>query len=648
MLGLINHTRNDSKDWLKDQHIILHVGNIDFLFTEGDKFVKSSNVSDFENVRIRFRLETNYHAHVFWAWANYIAEEFAMQKSRNGTIDQASIGGFLSLEMVKIYNKANDYLLLEVLSNLMFYNITKNNISCIDFFTSSSLNQTTAEKVCSLLPEFSQRWNFSADGMKTMINVCWYKRDYFWVAFTNITNLTNMEVEFICGSANTQDPKSFGSIKKYSDQRLHDFYDCEKVSRSCSQTEFTAKQWGNSSITRNVLPELSAINKKFVNSYSLKDWEPEMFPKMWEYYAVLEKYPNFTTNNTVKGFNTSVSRIHLSYQRFFNQMIRFAIIDYNFNYTEDIIRLFKTDDPKALYNYIKYMMINHVLNGMTTIKTVKELLWGYKNSFIHKIKTLNPQEGGDPSLPDTVSLMTNITYDTSFNNTQSVFSGETDVSKVRMYKEIYGIPYVTFNDTAFNGNDSYVLYTNPWVNKTDFGGTDSFGNSPNIDKNSKVYIYVTDLFKGGYGVCNGETHDYNGVEALTFRLPESYMQNKENNPENANFYLDRWNGLLNLTSIKKLPLMLSKYSHLGLDLDAHKNVKIYIDKNRTTLLTPDSKYDVQIDVEPYSGAGLSATLNLQANYEYQQDNLFSNPNYGLLPVFSLKRSGTWTDEAVNN
>ena len=128
-MKITNHTPSGSETWLKDEHIILHVGNIDFLFTEGEKFLKSGNISDFENVRKRFLLETNYHAHVFYGWVNYIADEFAMQKSRNGTMDQASIGSFLSLEMVKIYNKANDYLLLEVLSHLMLYNVKKNNIT---------------------------------------------------------------------------------------------------------------------------------------------------------------------------------------------------------------------------------------------------------------------------------------------------------------------------------------------------------------------------------------------------------------------------------------------------------------------------------------------------------------------------------------
>lgn len=645
-MKICNHTPVGSTDWLKEPYILLHIGNIDYLFTEGDKFMKSGNLSDLEGVRQRFLLDTHHQAHVFYAWVNNVADEFAMQKSRNGTIDMSSIGSFLSDKMVKLYNKANEYLLLEVLSNLMLYNITHNNISCVDFFVASNLNETQAANVCKNVPDFHMDWFSSTNSMKTMILVCWYKKDYNWDLFRNLTNLTDIDLEFICESSNAPNNISFGKIKTYVDKRVHDFYECDRVSLTCSQAEFTAKQWGNSSITRNVLPELAAMNKKFIPTNTLADWEPEMFSKPWEYYAVIAKYPHFTTNNSVVGFNTTVSRKLLTYDRFFNQMIRFVIVDYDFGILDDVERLFQTKDVKALYNYIKYMMISHVFTGAVSTRSVKELLWGYTDSFIHDIKTKDPQQGGDPSLPDVVSLQTNITYDMSFNNTQSVLSGKGDISRVRTYQEINGLRYINFNDTAFNGNTSYIVYTNPWVNETEFGGTDSFGNAPTLDKSSTVNLYVTDLYRGGYGICKGETAEYNGVEALRFRLPTSYMQSKHSNPANAVFYMDRWNGLLNLTSVKKLPLMISTYSHYLLDEDAYKNVKIYQDKNRTILMTPDSKYDSNIDIEPYSGAGFSATLNILAHVEYQQDSLFSNPNYGLLPVFALTRTGKWTDEAV--
>ena len=651
MMWITNHTRNNSNssEYTRSPHSILHIGNIDFLFTEGEKALNSGNMSNWKSIQQRFNLSTPYHAHVFYGWVNYIADEFAMQKSRNGTIDQASVGTFLSIEMLKIYNKANSYLLLEVLSNLMLYNVTVNNISCNDLFVASSLNTTQATNICRIVPGFNEsQWNTSADAMKTLIDVCWYKRDVAWTTFANQTNLTNMEIEFICDSSNFPDNRSFGNIKAYSDKRLHDFYSCDRVSLTCSQTEFTAKQWGNSSITRHVLPELNIINKKFINTTSLNGWEPELFPKPWEYYAVIAKYPNFTSNaSNIIGFNTTVSRKLLTYERFFNQMTRFVLIDYNFNYTADIERLFMTNDSKAVYNYIKYMMITHCFYGFTQTRNVSDLLWGYIDPFITKIKNGNPQEGGDPSLPDKVSLVANTTYELSFNNTQSVYSGKDDLNTVRYYADIFGYNYTTFNDTYFDGNETYVVYTNPWDAETYFEGTDSFGNKPDINSDSTIHLYVTDLLRGGYATCNGDTKTYNGVTALRFRLPQTFMQNKTNNKANEPFHMDRWNGLLNLTNVKKLPLMMSKYGHLDLDEDAIKNVKVYVNREQNLTMTPSPDYDIFIDVEPYSGAGLSATLNLLANYEYKQDNLFSNPNYALLPVMALKRSGHWSDSAVN-
>ena len=69
MLGLINRTQRLTEQ-MTDKHIILQIGNIDILFTEGAKFEASGNLSDLEGVRQRFILDTLYQAHVFLAWVH--------------------------------------------------------------------------------------------------------------------------------------------------------------------------------------------------------------------------------------------------------------------------------------------------------------------------------------------------------------------------------------------------------------------------------------------------------------------------------------------------------------------------------------------------------------------------------------------------
>lgn len=97
-------------------------------------------MSILDPVKERFHLNSSYQTHVFVDWVNYIADEFAMQKSRGGTSATATIGSFLSLEFYSIYNKLNDYLLLELLSNVMLFIINEYKLNCHDFFVASSIN----------------------------------------------------------------------------------------------------------------------------------------------------------------------------------------------------------------------------------------------------------------------------------------------------------------------------------------------------------------------------------------------------------------------------------------------------------------------------------------------------------------------------
>ena len=124
------------------------------------------------------------------------------------------------------------------------------------------------------------------------------------------------------------------------------------------------------------------------------------------------------------------------------------------------------------------------------------------------------------------------------------------------------------------------------------------------------------------------------------------MSNKTMNPGNTQYYADRWNGYINLTKAKKFPIFISKYHYLHSDKESYELAIIY--KNNTTneTILQDEAYDVKIDVEPYSGAGMYAELNIQANFEYKMDRLFPNPAYGMLPIFGLKRKGKWSDSAV--
>lgn len=415
-------------------------------------------------------MNTTYQAHVFVEWVNYIVDEFAMQVSRGGDSMTAAIGTLLSGEIYEQHNRLNGYLLMEILSNLMLYNLTMNKIDCPKFFEASSLNSTQSQSICSNISEFDNNtWFNSTNSVRILINLCWYRKESDWIDFVKRAGITLKNLQFICDS-DLSNPNSFNSIKSFADLRIHTHYKCQNSTTKCSQTEITAIQWGNSTITRNVIPELQLFKPdQFVTGDSVHFWNSTLFPKIFEYYAVINKFPHFTTDRKIEGWDTQTSRRLLTYERLFNQMIRYVLIDYDWGNTTDIDNLFNVSDIKALYNYIKYGMIELAFKGFAQVRTVDELLWGYTDPFIRDIiKNNDPQKGGDPSVNERVSLSINYTYQDALNYSCTMFTGRSDIAKVRTYQKIYNKSYITINDTAFNGNESYVTYSNPWAEEVLF------------------------------------------------------------------------------------------------------------------------------------------------------------------------------------
>ena len=110
--------------------------------------------------------------------------------------------------------------------------------------------------------------------------------------------------------------------------------------------------------------------------------------------------------------------------------------------------------------------------------------------------------------------------------------------------------------------------------------------------------------------------------------------------------MDKWNQALNATTIKKMPVFLTKFRYLDLDEEPIKDLIIYTNANKTERLKADPTYQIHVDVEPYTGGAVSASLNIGTSFEYQSDELFSNDKYVFLPVLGIIRPGTWSDSAV--
>ena len=236
----------------------------------------------------------------------------------------------------------------------------------------------------------------------------------------------------------------------------------------------------------------------------------------------------------------------------------------------------------------------------------------------------------------------NMTEKFAQSNSQALFTGSGNINKVRDYHSIYNRTYITFSGKYFNGNFTEDAYFNPWKSEIPLKGTDGNQNPPNFKDSS--FIYVIDVFKAGKTQVTSTTANYNGINCRRFNLDKSFFQSSNLNKENENFYMDKYNGILNISSAKLAPVFVAKPYYLD-STNVPKSL-IFSDKAKTNLITPNSDGETILDIEPYTGVTLGGKINLMGMYYLKPDELFTNKYPFMMPLYVLERNAAWSNSAV--
>jgi len=84
--------------------------------------------------------------------------------------------------------------------------------------------------------------------------------------------------------------------------------------------------------------------------------------------------------------------------------------------------------------------------------------------------------------------------------------------------EAYDSPYIRFNKTEFNGNETYAYFANPWAEDVELYGTDSAFNKPDLNDNSKIDTYVINIFfPSEIEAKPDEVPEHFGLDTIRFR-----------------------------------------------------------------------------------------------------------------------------------
>jgi hypothetical protein len=100
------------------------------------------------------------------------------------------------------------------------------------------------------------------------------------------------------------------------------------------------------------------------------------FPKLFN-----ESKPAFT------GFTDDVANFLLTYDNLFNSiMCSRVLLNYKNNDIDQFYKLYRTSYAKELTFYLRYIVVELAWGGWAMTRPVHELLWGYEDPFIMKLK----------------------------------------------------------------------------------------------------------------------------------------------------------------------------------------------------------------------------------------------------------------------
>ena len=184
---------------------------------------------------------------------------------------------------------------------------------------------------------------------------------------------------------------------QYANDLLQSTYKCDYV---CSKWELALKQWQNSYVTQNV-PKY--VQDEYQKTYSVKDWNPGLFAKKVEYLAVMEEFKD-KLNNTMEYSYQQVQKL-LSFDLLFNNIVYSSA--FLLDNMEAFKEVFLETNMQQLRFYLRYVIIEIGFGGFSHKRSADELLWGYEDPFIKKLKTMDPQKGGDPSVQSIINLAGN-------------------------------------------------------------------------------------------------------------------------------------------------------------------------------------------------------------------------------------------------
>ncbi|XP_049639322.1 platelet glycoprotein 4-like [Suncus etruscus] len=241
--------------------------------------------------------------------------------------------------------------------------------------------------------------------------------------------------------------------------------------------------------------------------------------------------------------------------------------------------------PSAFVQSVLNSLIKKSKSSMFQRRTVKELLWGYKDPFLSLV-------------PYPIDATVGLFY--PYNNTADgvfrVFTGKDNVSKVGIIDSYKG-------QKRMSAWESYCGMIN---------GTEGASFAPFLDKNRALQIFAPDICRSITLVFGGEIN-LKGITVFRFVLPSKAFASPVQNPDNTCFCIEKvisnnctYYGVLDVSKCNEgKPVYVSLPHFLYASPEVHSTIE--------GLHPNPEEHSTYLDVEPITGFTLQFAKRLQVN-----------------------------------
>ncbi|KAM6201586.1 platelet glycoprotein 4 [Rhynchocyon petersi] len=298
------------------------------------------------------------------------------------------------------------------------------------------------------------------------------------------------------------------------------------------------------------------------------------------------------------------------------------------NGTEDdnvtVLNLAVAAAPHIYQNAFVQVLLNSLIkkskSSMFQTRTVKELLWGYKDPFLSLVP-----------YPISTTVGVFFPYNNTVDGVYTVFSGKDNISKVAIIDTYKGKKNLSF-----------------WPSYCDMvNGTDAASFPPFIEKSRVLRFFSSDICRSIYAVFGSEV-DLKGIPVFRFVLPSKAFASPVQNPDNHCFCTEKvismnctLYGVLDIGKCKE-----GKPVYISLPHFLHASPEIA--ETIEGINPNEEEHRTYLDVEPITGFTLQFAKRLQVNILVKPAKKIEalkhlKRNY-LVPILWLNETGTIGDE----